>query len=101
MFWPEHMLLDGCFSFKMEDLVFIWFCPDGLYKSYKYREQFSLKNSHKKKHLGKALQHFSVIRDDANIYVYHLMCKTELLVSTPKEWPHKYLKTNLFGQNLH
>ena len=44
MFWPEHLLLDGCFSFKMEDVVFIWSCPDGLYKSYKYRGKFSLKN---------------------------------------------------------
>ena len=42
MFWPERVLLDGCFSFKMEDLI--WSCPDGLYKSYKHREQFSLKN---------------------------------------------------------
>ena len=23
VFWPEHVLLDGCFSFKTEDLVFI------------------------------------------------------------------------------
>ena len=23
VFWPEQMLLDGCFSFKTEDLVFI------------------------------------------------------------------------------
>ena len=44
MFWPEHVLLDGCSSFKTEDLVLIWFLPDGLYKSYKYRGQFSLKN---------------------------------------------------------
>ena len=29
------------------------------------------------------------------------MFKTELLVSAPKEWPHKYLEANLFGQNLH
>ena len=44
MFWPEHVLLDGCFSFKTKDVVFIWSCPDGIYKSYKYRAEFLLKN---------------------------------------------------------
>ena len=44
VFRPDHVLLDGSFSFKTEDLVFIWSCPDVLYKSYKYRGQFSLKN---------------------------------------------------------
>ena len=42
MFWPEHVFLDGCFSFKTQDLVYIWSCPDGLHKSYKYRGQFPL-----------------------------------------------------------
>ena len=32
-FWPEHMFLKGCFSFKTEDLVFAWFWPDCLYIS--------------------------------------------------------------------
>ena len=44
MFWPEHVLLDGCFSFKTEDLVFIWSCPDDLHKSYKYRGQYMLQS---------------------------------------------------------
>ena len=30
VFWSEHVLLDGCFSFKTEDFVFIWSCP-GVY----------------------------------------------------------------------
>ena len=30
--------------FKTENLVFIWSCPEALYKSCKYRGQFSLKN---------------------------------------------------------
>ena len=30
MLWLEHVLLDGCFSFKTEDFVFIWSCP-GVY----------------------------------------------------------------------
>ena len=45
VFWPEHLLLDRCFSFKTEDLVFIWSCPEGLYKSCKFGGQISLKNS--------------------------------------------------------
>ena len=44
VFWPKHVLLDGCFSFKTEDLIFSWYYPNGLCKSYKYRRQFSLKN---------------------------------------------------------
>ena len=48
MFWPEHVLLDGCFSFKMEDLVFILSCPDGLCKLQKYWQTFFLKNFKKK-----------------------------------------------------
>ena len=43
-FWPEHVFLKGCFSFKTEDLVFAWFWPDCLYISWKYRGQVSLKN---------------------------------------------------------
>ena len=43
MFWPEHVLVDWWFGFKMDDLAFIWSCPGGLYKSYKYRGKFSLK----------------------------------------------------------
>ena len=48
MFWPEHVLLDGCFSFKMEDLVFTLSCPDGLCKLQKYWRTFFLKNLKKK-----------------------------------------------------
>ena len=45
VFWPEHVLLDRCFSFKTEDLIFISSCPDDLHKSYinTDRGQFSLK----------------------------------------------------------
>ena len=43
-FWPEHVFLKGCFSFKTEDLVFAGFLPDCLYISWKYRAQASLKN---------------------------------------------------------
>ena len=42
-FWPEHVFLKGCFSFKT-DLVLTWFWPDCLYISWKYRGQVSLKN---------------------------------------------------------
>ena len=38
------LIFDGCFSFKMEDLAFIWSRPKGLYKSCKCKGQFSLKN---------------------------------------------------------
>ena len=43
-FWPEHVFLKGCFSFKTEDLVFAWFWPDCQYVSRKYRDQVYLKN---------------------------------------------------------
>ena len=62
MFWPEHALLDGCFSFKMEDLVFILSCPDGLYK---YWRTFFLKNLKKK--IFKKIQKFKSIRTNALI----------------------------------
>ena len=42
-FWPDHVFLKGCFSFRKEDLVFAWFWPDCLYISWKYRGQVSLK----------------------------------------------------------
>ena len=45
-FWPEHMFLKECFSFKTDDLVFAWFWPDCLYIYIlsKYSGQVSLKN---------------------------------------------------------
>ena len=43
-FCPEHVLLDGRFSRKTIDLVFTWSLPEGLYKSFKPREQFTLKD---------------------------------------------------------
>ena len=43
-FWPEHVFLKGCFSFKIEDLVFAWFWPDCLCIPWKYRRQIFLKN---------------------------------------------------------
>ena len=43
-FWPEHVFLKGCFSFKTEDLVFAWFWPDYLYISWNYRGEIFLKN---------------------------------------------------------
>ena len=43
-FWPEHVFLKWCFSFKTEDLVFAWFWPDRLYILWNYKGQVSLKN---------------------------------------------------------
>lgn len=40
-FSPGHMLFDGHLIRKTQDLVFISSCPGSLYKSCKYREQFS------------------------------------------------------------
>ena len=30
-FWPEHVFLKGCFSFKTEDLMLAWFLTDYIY----------------------------------------------------------------------
>ena len=43
-FLLDHVFLKGCFTFKIEDLVFAWFWPDCLYISWKNRGQASLKN---------------------------------------------------------
>ena len=42
--WTEHVFLKERFSFKTADLVFAWFWPDCLCKSWKYRGKVSLKN---------------------------------------------------------
>ena len=42
-FWPEHVFLKECFSFKTEDLLVVLFWPDCLHISWKCRGQVYLK----------------------------------------------------------